>query len=121
MVTRASNVLPLVHNRILSSAILAQSGWVNIQLVRQKVTGADDPLKKPAANFPDPAYQKIDFSFANPQEAYRSKSNSELLRALVVFNICSLKPVMKDSERVSETFEAVKPNGNRTRTISILY
>ena len=52
-------------------------------------------------NLPDPAFQKIDLEFENAREAYKSKRNSELVRALFVFNLCSIKPLVDHNKEVS--------------------
>ena len=38
----------------------------------------------------DPAYSLIDLSFNNTEEAFKSKTNFELLRSLIVFKLCSI-------------------------------
>lgn len=59
----------------------------------------------------DPAYARIDQSFENAKEAYMSKTNAELLRCYVVFQLCSVnafveknKQLMKIARRVLGKF-----------------
>ena len=48
----------------------------------------------------DPCYDRIDLSFENAQEAFKSKTNSEILRALLVFNMTSIKPIVTHNKKV---------------------
>lgn|SRR6218665_3128812 len=54
-----------------------------------------------AVEFQDPAYDKIDLSFENAAEAFRSKTNWELIRAYTVFQLCSVKYVVDHNKQVS--------------------
>ena len=49
----------------------------------------------------DPCFEHLDLSFENGKEAYLSKKNNELLRALLVFNLCSFKPLVTYNKFVS--------------------
>ena len=51
---------------------------------------------------PDPANSRIDSDFQNAQEAFKSKTTSELLRALLVFNLCSIRPLVDYNKQVRE-------------------
>ena len=50
--------------------------------------------------FEDPAFARLDLSFNNPKEAFLSKYNSELLRALFVFQMCSFNFVVDRNKEV---------------------
>ncbi|ELU07760.1 hypothetical protein CAPTEDRAFT_221342 [Capitella teleta] len=43
---------------------------------------------------PDPAFARIDTSFDDAQEAFKSKTNSELIRAYLVLQSCAVKPLV---------------------------
>lgn len=43
-------------------------------------------------------HPKVNLSFANAQEAYKSKTNWELLRAYLVFQICSIQPIVNHNK-----------------------
>ena len=49
----------------------------------------------------DPAFSSIDLSFENFEEAYKSKTNLELFRALLVFNVCTINPIVDNNKAVS--------------------
>jgi len=57
----------------------------------------DWPRMGPAT---DPAFDKLDLSFSNAQEAYRAKRNSELLRGYLVFQLCSFRFVVDNNKQV---------------------
>jgi hypothetical protein len=48
----------------------------------------------------DPAFNKIDLSFENAREAYMSKTNLEVLRCLVVFQLCSVNVLVEKNKQV---------------------
>ena len=51
-------------------------------------------------NIKDPCYETVDLSFENTAEAYKSKSNFEIVRALLVFNLCSIRPLVDHNKEV---------------------
>ena len=53
-----------------------------------------------AANIKDPCYDTVDLSFENTAEAYKSKTNFDIARALLVFNLCSIRPVVENNKQV---------------------
>ena len=54
--------------------------------------------ERPVDKFGHP---RIDLSFENAEEAFRSKKTSELLRSLIVFNLCSLSFLVNNQGPVS--------------------
>ena len=48
----------------------------------------------------DPAFRKIDLTFENAREAYKSKTNGEIIRSLCVFNLCSIRYLVQKNEQV---------------------
>jgi len=50
----------------------------------------------------DPSFNKIDQSFENAREAYMSKTNLELLRCLVVFQMCSINVLVEKNKQVTD-------------------
>ncbi|ESO00677.1 hypothetical protein HELRODRAFT_82857 [Helobdella robusta] len=53
-----------------------------------------------AVGFDDPAIAKLDPSFNNPQEAFRSKTNFELIRGYLVFQLCSINYLVDNNKKV---------------------
>ncbi len=53
-----------------------------------------------AAEVKDPCYDHVDLSFENTEEAYKSKTNFDIVRALLVFNLCSIKPLVAKNKEV---------------------
>lgn len=45
-------------------------------------------------------HPNLDLTFANAKEAYRSKKNSELVRALLVFNLCSIEALVNKQKEL---------------------
>ena len=114
----AAKVIPrLINHRILlTRKVLAQNECFNKRIIYQKATAAnvlpayqEEPAteKKQAADLPDPAFQKIDLSLENAQEAYKNKSNLEILRALLVFSMCSIKPLVEYNKQVRGNFKTI--------------
>ena len=58
--------------------------------------------------FIDENYDKLDPSFQNVKEAFLSKSSLELLRAMLVFNMCSVKVLVEKNKEVSVTAFRIK-------------
>lgn len=56
--------------------------------------------KKAVSKSVDPAFAKVDVQFENAREAYKSKSNGQLLRALLVLNLCSVKTLVENNKQV---------------------
>ena len=52
-------------------------------------------------DFADPAYKQIDLSFTNAKEAYKSKTNLQLLRSLFVFDMCSIPVFVNKNKEVN--------------------
>ena len=77
-----------VHPKTKNSTVAAQFGVYN-----------DWEL---AANIKDPCYDTVDLSFENTAEAYKSKTNFEIARALLVFNLCSIRPVVENNKQVRQ-------------------
>ncbi|KAE9553789.1 hypothetical protein FO519_003010 [Halicephalobus sp. NKZ332] len=45
-------------------------------------------------------FNKLDLSFTNTKEAFKSKTNYELLRALIVLKLCSFEFLVKNNDKV---------------------
>lgn len=58
--------------------------------------------KKAVSKSVDPAFAKVDVQFENAREAYKSKSNGQLLRALLVLNLCSVKTLVENNKQVKQ-------------------
>ena len=56
---------------------------------------------EPSSPAKDPAFAGLDLSFENAKEAYKSKTNGELLRAVLVFNICGIDFIVDHNKQVS--------------------
>lgn len=63
----------------------------------QKLKNADGiPIRHTRPNF-----QPLDTTFSNPEEAYKSKTTAELIRALFVFRLTSFKWLVQYNANVS--------------------
>ena len=56
---------------------------------------------EPSSPAKDPSFAGLDLSFENAKEAYKSKTNGELLRALLVFNVCGIDFIVDHNKQVS--------------------
>jgi len=65
--------------------------------VEHSTTGSGWPRKGPVY---DPAFERIDLSFSNAREAYRSKKNTELLRGYLVFQLCSINYIVERNKQL---------------------
>lgn len=48
----------------------------------------------------DPAFKKLDLSFENAKEAYKSKTTFNLIRAWFVFELCSIQFLVNNNKKV---------------------
>ncbi|XP_060586851.1 proline dehydrogenase 1, mitochondrial-like [Ruditapes philippinarum] len=55
----------------------------------------------------DDGHPNIDLSFANPQEAYRSKTTGELLRAYFVFQLCSIPLIVTHNKTLMKWSQSI--------------
>ncbi|PAV89864.1 hypothetical protein WR25_03018 [Diploscapter pachys] len=51
-------------------------------------------------------YQKLDRTFENTKEAFKSKSNTELFRAILVFKLCGVDFLVQQNQRILATMRA---------------
>lgn len=64
---------------------------------------------RPYASAP-PARDELDVSFNNPIDAFKSKKTSELIRAYLVYQICSVNFLVENNDMVSRTMQAILRN-----------
>jgi len=48
----------------------------------------------------DPCFLRIDSTFGNAEEAFKSKKNSEIIRSLFVFNLCGISPLVDFNKEI---------------------
>lgn len=67
---------------------------------------SDDKPKRSITNrvLDEYGHPYVDLSFSNAEEAYRSKSNFEIIRSLLVFNLCSIKYLVDNNKEVFKFF-----------------
>ena len=83
-------------------------GSLQVVSSRRKATvaGLAEPLSEEARRDMqvmrgvDPSFDKLDLTFENAQEAYKSKTNGEIIRALTVFTLCGVKPLVTYNKEV---------------------
>ncbi|CAL2039349.1 unnamed protein product [Caenorhabditis brenneri] len=55
----------------------------------------------------DECYNRLDLSFENTKEAFKSKSNTELVRALVVLRLCGVQTLVNQNQMILATMRRV--------------
>ncbi|KAI1733152.1 hydroxyproline dehydrogenase [Ditylenchus destructor] len=66
----------------------------------------DDLLKERAREI-DLCYNKLDLSFENAKEALKSKSNKDLIRALLVFRMCTVDFLVQNNQRLLQLLRSI--------------
>ena len=97
--------------------------FINTYTQRQKTTAAivaeDWNLRErtyssdkysPESSAKDAAFAALDLSFENAKEAYKSKTNGELLRALLVFNFCGINLIVDNNKQVNVCKMQLRPH-----------
>lgn len=79
---------------------------VNFQTTRDGTRTASAQNETESRHFDD-GHPTIDLSFANPQEAYRSKTTRELLRAYFVFQLCSVQFIVDHNKKLMKWSQSV--------------
>lgn len=77
---------------------------LHIQPQREKATAAaalDVASAKETNKSALSPYERVDLTFDNAAEAYKSKTTFEITRALLVFNLCSIKYLITNNKEVS--------------------
>lgn len=65
---------------------------------------------RPYAASPPPVREELDVTFNSPREAFKSKKTSELIRAYMVYQMCSVNFIVENNVLVSRTMQAVLRN-----------
>lgn len=67
---------------------------------------SDDKPKRSVTNrvLDEYGHPYVDLSFNNAEEAYRSKGNFEIIRSLLVFNLCSINYLVDKNKEVFKFF-----------------
>lgn len=81
----AKVLLPLAENSLLLKRLTTVSATAVKDVVDAKVPPRRDPL---------------DLSFANPEAAFKSKTTWEVLRALIVYQLCSSSYLVDNNMKV---------------------
>ena len=84
------------------SAVVYKSTAVDYDISQSKHENLNDNAKTATAVDikTDDGHPELDLSFENCQEAYRSKTTKELLRAYFVFQICTVPVIVKHNQKV---------------------
>ena len=57
---------------------------------------------------PHPKHPDIDLTFENARESYRSKTTGEIVRALLVFNLCSVNFLVDNQKQVNRLLISIR-------------
>ncbi|WKY03529.1 hypothetical protein Q1695_004915 [Nippostrongylus brasiliensis] len=83
-----------------------------LRLVRSSASAASAQAKQPEPSTADLSeeikrcYSKLDLSFENTKEAFKSKTNADIIRALVVLRICGIEPIVKNNQKILAVLRA---------------
>ncbi|VDL70521.1 unnamed protein product [Nippostrongylus brasiliensis] len=83
-----------------------------LRLVRSSASAASAQTKQPEPSTADLSeeikrcYSKLDLSFENTKEAFKSKTNADIIRALVVLRICGIEPIVKNNQKILAVLRA---------------
>ncbi|KAI0214664.1 Proline dehydrogenase 1, mitochondrial [Lamellibrachia satsuma] len=108
--------------------------FINTYTQRQKTTAAivaeDWNLRErtyssdkysPESSAKDAAFAALDLSFENAKEAYKSKRNGELLRALLVFNFCGINLIVDNNKQLIKLCRRVMGKNLFSRFMKITF
>ncbi|KAL6740353.1 hypothetical protein Aduo_013716 [Ancylostoma duodenale] len=65
-----------------------------------------EPATKELAEEIQKCYSKLDLSFENTKEAFKSKSNFDIVRAYVVLRLCAVQTLVKHNQKILATLRA---------------
>ncbi|PIO67894.1 hypothetical protein TELCIR_10343 [Teladorsagia circumcincta] len=71
-----------------------------------KVAEKVEPASPELAEEIKRCYSNLDLSFENTQEAFKSKTNSDIIRALLVLRMCGIEPLVKHNQRILSVLRA---------------
>ncbi|CAL2039350.1 unnamed protein product [Caenorhabditis brenneri] len=73
--------------------------------MQSALIGLNFPLQRRFLS--EECYNRLDLSFENTKEAFKSKSNTELVRALVVLRLCGVQTLVNQNQMILATMRRV--------------
>nr|CDJ97420.1 Proline dehydrogenase domain containing protein [Haemonchus contortus] len=92
-------VQPRVLLRVVRSASVAAP--------KTKVAEKPEPATPELAEEIKRCYSNLDLSFQNTKEAFKSKTNTDIVRALLVLRLCSIDALVKNNHKILGALRAV--------------
>ncbi|VDO86516.1 unnamed protein product [Haemonchus placei] len=92
-------VQPRVLLRVVRSASVAAP--------KTKVAEKPEPATPELAEEIKRCYSNLDLSFQNTKEAFKSKTNTDIIRALLVLRLCSIDALVKNNHKILGALRAV--------------
>ncbi|KAE9421483.1 hypothetical protein Angca_004814, partial [Angiostrongylus cantonensis] len=90
--------------------LLVIQRWAFARTIRSTSFATPQPKFEPTspqlAQEIQQCYSKLDLSFENTKEVFKSKSNSDILRALLVLRILAVESVVRHNQRILATLRA---------------
>ncbi|KAL4433468.1 hypothetical protein ABPG77_010321 [Micractinium sp. CCAP 211/92] len=79
------------------AAVLAPARMEEAAAVMAEVMGGE-PVPPPALASPEDAHQPLKLRFDDPKEAFRAKTTWDILRQLMVFQACKIRPLVTNAD-----------------------
>uniref|UniRef100_A0A1I7XDT0 Proline dehydrogenase n=1 Tax=Heterorhabditis bacteriophora TaxID=37862 RepID=A0A1I7XDT0_HETBA len=94
------------HQKACLGAIRSRSVGSNTSSNRITSKHKLQPASPEMAKEIEDSYSKLDLTFENTKEAFKSKSNSDVLRALLVLRLCGINLLVQNNQRILAAMRA---------------
>ncbi|KAL4451694.1 hypothetical protein ABPG75_007356 [Micractinium tetrahymenae] len=96
-ITAAASASAAAEPAVVEAAVRAPARMEEAAAVVAEVMGGE-PVPPPALASPEEAHQPLKLRFDDPKEAFRAKSTLDILRQLLVFQACKIRPLVTNAD-----------------------